>query len=256
MVCILQDDDSNEIVSEDEFEECDSDRELASWKLRAILVFILLWQFSFTVSDAAVVALLHFLYWLFHLLSVNFIKVVNGQNVTEEFPRTLKYASKLVGIDPNAFVQYTVCPKCDAVFTYELGFTLQGNQKVPNQCPYIEYPNHPHSSKRSPCNAYLMKTVKTRTGKTMVKPYKVFAYQPLKAAVTNLANRRGFVDLCEKWRERWNSVPDGVMYDIYDGRMWREFQRVCGKSFLESSFTWCFTLNVDFFQPFSHTRKC
>lgn len=77
-----------------------------------------------------------------------------------------------------------------------------------------------------------------------------------KAAVTNLANRRGFVDLCEKWRERWNSVPDGVMYDIYDGRMWREFQRVCGKSFLESSFTWCFTLNVDFFQPFSHTRKC
>ena len=63
MVCILQDDDSNEIVSEDELEECDSDREvreLASWKLRAILVFILLWQFSFTVSDAAVVALLHF----------------------------------------------------------------------------------------------------------------------------------------------------------------------------------------------------
>lgn len=47
--------------------------------------------------------------------------------MTEEFPRTLKYASKLVDIDPNAFVQYTVCSKCDAVFTYELGFTLQGN---------------------------------------------------------------------------------------------------------------------------------
>ena len=47
--------------------------------------------------------------------------------MTEEFPRTLTYASKLVDIDPNAFVQYTVCSKCDAVFTYEHGFTLQGN---------------------------------------------------------------------------------------------------------------------------------
>ena len=60
VVCILQDDDSNEIVSEDKLEECDSDRKLASCKLREILFFILLWQFSFTVSDAAVVALLHF----------------------------------------------------------------------------------------------------------------------------------------------------------------------------------------------------
>ena len=218
-------------------------------------MFILSWQFSFTVSDAAVVALLHFFYWLFHLLSVNFSKGNDRHQVTEEFPRTLKTASKLVGIDPNAFVQYIVCRKCGSIFGYEFGYTLQDNQKVPKQCPYVEYPNHPHTSKQVPCGAYLMKTVETRSGKTTVKPFKVYAYQPLKTAISNLANRRGFIDLCEMWRERWNSMPDDVMYDIYNGKVWKEFQRVHDQSFLESRFTWCFTINTDFFQPFSHTHK-
>ena len=99
-----------------------------------------------------------------------------------------------------------------------------------------------------------MKTVKTRNGKMTVKPYKVFAYQPLKTAVSRLANRKGFIDLCEKWRTRVNA-PDGVMYDIYDGQLWKDFQVVDGDPFLESKFSWSFSLNVDFFQPYSHTRK-
>ena len=227
-----------------------------SWKLRTILVLLLLWQFKFTISDAAMIAIFHFLYWVFRLLSVRFVKVVDGEQVSEEFPRTLKFANKLAGVDSDLFVKYIVCPKCSAIYTYKHGYTLQGGQKVPNRCSYVEYPNHPHSSKRLPCGALLMKTVKTRSGKKTVKPHKIFAYQPLKTAVTSLANRRGFIDLCEKWRERFNSTPDGVMYDIYDGQVWNDFLRVCGKPFLESSFSWCFTLNFDFFQPFSHTRKC
>ena len=116
-------------------------------------MFILSWQFSFTVSDAAVVALLHFFFWLFRLLSVNFSKGKDQHQVTEEFPRRLKTASKLVGVDHSAFIQYIVCRKCGSVFEYEFGYTLQGNQKVPKQCPYVEYPNHPHTSKRVPCGA-------------------------------------------------------------------------------------------------------
>ncbi|XP_065892610.1 uncharacterized protein [Dysidea avara] len=224
--------------------------ETVSWKFQAVLVFFLLWQFRFTVSDAAMIAVFQFMYWLFRMLAVRF---VNEQQVEIEFPRTLKFATKLAGIDPNAFVEYIVCPKCGAIFTYELGYTQQGSQKVPNRCPYIEYPNHPHASKRLPCGAYLMKTVKTRNGKMTVKPYKVFAYQPLKTAVSRLANRKGFIDLCEKWRTRVNA-PDGVMYDIYDGQLWKDFQVVDGDPFLESKFSWSFSLNVDFFQPYSHTQ--
>ena len=201
------------------------------------------------------VAIFHFLYWLFRLVSVKFYKTVDGEEVAEEFPRTLKHASKLAGVNSDPFTDYIVCPKCEAIFAYELGYTLEGGNKIPNRCPFVEYPNHPHSSKRQPCDAFLMKTVKTRSGKTTVKPYKVFAYQPLETAVTNLANRTGFIDLCENWRERWNPGPDGVMCDIYDGHVWKDFQKVGGLSFLESKFSWCFTLNVDFFQPFSHTRK-
>jgi len=42
--------------------------------------------------------------------------VADGEQVTEEFQRTLKFASKLVGINSGLFVEYIVCPKYGAIF--------------------------------------------------------------------------------------------------------------------------------------------
>jgi len=110
-------------------------------------------------------------------------------------------------------------------------------------------------SRHKPCGTPLMKIAKIRTGNTTVKPHKIFAYQLLETAVTNLINRKGFTDLCEQWRTRSESIPDGLLCDIYDSQIWQDFQTVNGSKLLESRFNICFTLNVDWFQPFTHTCK-
>ena len=66
-----------------------------SWKLRAILIFLLVWQFNFGISDAAVMAIVCFLYKVFTFMHVKFGE---QQPADEQFPRTLKKASQLVGI--------------------------------------------------------------------------------------------------------------------------------------------------------------
>ena len=210
-------------------EDNEDHKKPVSWKLRAILIFLLLWQFNFGISDAAVAAILCFLYKLFNIISVKFGE--QNEPHSAEFPKTLKKASQLVSIDINSFIEYIVCPKCNAVYDHEFGYTMQENQRVPVKCPNIEYPFHPHLSRRTPCGISLMKLAKTRTGKTTVKPYKVFAYQPLEKAITNLINRKGFIDVCDQWRTRSCSIPDGLLGDIYDAKMWEEFQAADGSNF-------------------------
>lgn len=44
-------------------------------------------------------------------------------------------------------------------------------------------------------------------------------------------------------------LPLTHLVDIYDGRVWSEFT---SSGFLESPFSFLLTINVDWFQPFSH----
>ena len=53
---------------EDEDGHTDTNRSI-SWKLRALLMFILMWHLCFTISDAAIVALILFLCRYFGKLS-------------------------------------------------------------------------------------------------------------------------------------------------------------------------------------------
>jgi len=153
-----------------------------------------------------------------------------------------------VGINNDAFAQYIVCPKCNAIVEYDAGYTMEGGKKVPRRCPKIHYPDHPHSSCRLPCGAYLMRLTKTRTGKTTVKPHKIYAYQPLKQAVTNLLNRERILDQFYQSNSRKESFPEGLLCDIYDGLIWKHFEEASGlNNLLASRFNIAFTLNTDWF---------
>ena len=70
----------------------------------------------------------------------------------------------MTGIDVDAFIQYIVCPACNSVFDYDFGCTVQEGNKVSNSCPHVSLPNHPHISQRQRCGEPLMKTVKGRSG--------------------------------------------------------------------------------------------
>ena len=48
-------------------------------------------------------------------------------------------------------------------------------------------------------------------------------------------------------------MPNGYLTDIYDGRLWQEWCQQ-SRSFLSVPGTLLFMLNIDWFQPFEHTR--
>ena len=125
--------------------------------------------------------------------------------MADYFPRTLKLAFKLTGINSN-YIEFTVCPCCSSTYTYNNSYVLERGLKMPKKCPYVRFPNHLHLARRVPCGNYLMKEGKGRKGSIILRPFKVFAYQSLKGAMTNLINRPGFLSLCEHWRDRHNDI--------------------------------------------------
>ena len=57
---------------------------------------------------------------------------------------------------------------------------------------------------------------------------------------------------CEVWRAR--TVPDGMLSDIYDGQVWKEFQVYQGRAFLSMPYNIGLLLNCDWFQPYKHSQ--
>lgn len=107
---------------------------------------------------------------------------------------------------------------------------------------------HPHLSVRQPCGAILLKKLKTQKGFKLV-PIKVYPYQPLSSSVTYLANKPTFLESCEMW---WTKIsPDDYLIDIYDGNVWTEYK---SNGFLRSPYCYLLTLNLDWFQPFTHVE--
>lgn len=246
-----------ELWDQDPEEVEDNETHVIPWQLRCILIFISIWQFCFIISDAAVTALIFFLSKFFKLISRNCNEGDTLQQFSNAFPKTLKGAMKLIGVSNENFTQYIVCPLCHSVYNYDFGYVIENNIRIPNCCIHVKMPNHPSAAYRQPCGVPLMKTVKGRggSGNISLKPFRVFPYQSLKDALKILISRKGFLDHCEHWRTRGAKLPAGILGDIYEGAVWRDFFVVDGVSFLQSRYNLCFTLNVDWFQPFTHTRK-
>lgn len=55
--------------------------------------------------------------------------------------------------------------------------------------------------------------------------------------------------LCEHWRSRTDCLRD-----IYDGKLWKEFQFWQGNALLATSHTYALMLNVDWFAPYKLTQ--
>ena len=65
-----------------------------------------------------------------------------------------------------------------------------------------------------------------------------------------LINRTNFLEKCDKWRQR--VTEDDLLTDIYDGRLWNDFQMYAGKEFLAHPNYLAVGLGCDWFQPYKH----
>ena len=75
-----------------------------------------------------------------------------------------------------------------------------------------------------------MRAATSRTENFTVKPYKVYTYQPLKQAISNLLSRDGMLHYFDECHKRKESSSEGLLCDIYDGQAWRDFQTADGSN--------------------------
>lgn len=210
-----------------------------------LLGFILSLQAKYYVSNKAIEFLLRFLHLFFSVLGrfSPFLKTLH-----DLFPQSLHAMYKSVKYEDN-FKKYIVCLKCSKLYTYNESIETIGRQKSSKLCNWVRYPEHPHASRRSPCQTLLLKTVIFRSGNKILYPFKTYCYKSVQSTLQDFLLRPQFYASCQHWK----SKPQSTLSEVYAGRVWNEFQTMNGLPLLAGSLTLAVTLNVDWFQPFTHT---
>lgn len=172
-----------------------------SQPLWQLTFFLLLWQSLYRVSNTALNVLLKFLSTFVRVFGAVFASN-KLQQLSSEIPHSTVAAHKLLwNTDQDDFITFVVCPSCDSIFDYNDCFITQHGKKESKLCTHVAYPNHPQMSRRRACGATLLKKVRSGRSYRLV-PIKVHPYQPLQKSLTHLVQKDGFLDACEKWRQR------------------------------------------------------
>ena len=111
---------------------------------------------------------------------------------------------------------------------------------------------HRYAHMRQACGSKLLKTVELSCGKQILYPYLTYCYLSLKQSLQHLLQRPQFVTSCERWRLNFGTTSD--MRDVYNGKIWRDFQEYDGKPFLSESLAFGLMMNVDWFNPLAITH--
>ena len=162
-------------------------------------------------------------------------------------PLTLASALKTLGIYDN-FTQFCVCSKCHSLYNIADCIENVGGSSSSKKCRFVQFPNHCQKRFRTPCGQLLMKEVKQSSGKTTLVPNKVFCYRSVIQSLADRLRMSKFLDLLNYGHEHRSA--DGVLTDIFDGKLWKEFQSTFGGNKNNPSLG--FMLNVDWFNPFKH----
>ena len=206
--------------------------------------FLIAWKFIFCISDSAISILLAFIKKL--LLFIN----DDTRKLSNIMPNS--YASLLKSVvsqSKNDIIQYVVCTKCDSIYDYQSCSSVQFGIKESKNSKFVSFPNHPQMSRRKPCGVPVMKEVKC-SSKVEIVPHKVYPYHPIKVAITCLVSTPGFLDRCDHWRKRSETIPHGTLANVYDGAIWKEFNSTRYNNFLQYPDSLLLSLNFNIFQPF------
>ena len=209
--------------------------------IRLCSIFVGQWQGRNNITDTATVELLKFLKTLFSKLQ--------EEDIAQRFPDTLEKFDRFLGINGQNFTRFVVCPECFSLYSYDDCWCLIEGERFSKKCPYVPYPNHTQRFRRGRCGATLLKTEKSETGKTVLTPASVYLYKSPKETLQTMVMRPLYEEMCNHWRNG-RTVEADLMSDIYDGRIWKEFED-CG--FFREPTSYGMVLNVDWFAPFKHS---
>ena len=209
-----------------------------------------MWQALFRVSDTGMNILLLFLAKFLSLVGA--VTKLNINGFIDQLPQTITTARKLIGNVVDNFSRYASCPKCHSIYPlHTCSITSSDRTKRSRHCSHVEYPDHPHATRRRPCNTPLMKVVRTSAGTTTLQARQLYCYRSLIESLRNFMKRPNFVTKCEAWRKR--VIVNETLNDVYDGRVWNDFMNPNGIAFLSLPYNLALSMNIDWFQPFKHS---
>ena len=161
------------------------------------------------------------------------------------FPQSLYRLKRYVGVNNLSAIKFVVCRKCVSIYHYKN--CISGCSSKTRSC--IKFPNHRYRIHRQQCGTLLLKSVELSTGRKILYPYLTYCYLGLQWAMQQFLLNPDFVTLSEQCRLR--ESHDNVLCDIYDGKIWSDFQTVHGQSlnFLSEPLTFGMMINVDWFLP-------
>ena len=74
-------------------------------------------------------------------------------------------------------------------------------------------------------------------------PRRLYCYKGVVDSIQQMLLRPGFLQSCEKWRERCD--PENGIEDVYDGRIWKEFIIHENQPFLSVPFNFALSLSFN-----------
>ena len=147
---------------------------------------------------------------------INFAKII---------PETLYMIRKNLGLQKDSFIKNAVCLKCKTLYNFDECVCQRPNGEVVSaKCSHVSYPRHPYQARRRPCGSVLMKTMRSRAGKTFLYPKQVYCFTKVTDSLQDLINEPNFMENCEKWRNCSTQLPNNVLGDCFEGRV-----SVCGQ---------------------------
>ena len=232
----------------DGVEQTESQYSSISTISKLMCVFLMLWASFYGISATALNHLIQFFHYVLSAIAPYSPAVAD---VAAAFPTSLYMLKKHFKLKGDPFDKYVICQNCGSLYQFKecLNTTISG-KIFPKVCSHVAFRNHPHLSGRTPCGHNLLKEVITLSGKKYY-PLKSYCYYPLVRSLTNVLNRADLLEQCEHWRSR--NIPNNVLADVYDGKVWREFLNYKGKEFLSKKYNLGLMMNCDWFQPFDHS---
>jgi hypothetical protein len=222
--------------------------QVANSIIQWLLYFLLIWQAVCHVSDNGLAWLLRFL--------LQFLKVLNihltGELLTEliaMFPTSLYMVRQILVLDHDNFTKYVVCPKCTACYEYSECVHDVDGRHVVKRCSSKHYLH----GKIIICNGQLVKRVVLKNHVVKYYPIYYYCYSSLLNSLEKLLEKPGCPEKCEEWRKR-GQVNSEQMTDIFDGQLWKDFQKYNSSDFLNAPRNYGLMLNFDFFQPMKHRK--
>lgn len=187
--------------------------ESAQALLRWVIGFLFVLQSKYHSPNSAINLLIKFMFALFCILSriSPFVCILQ-----KSFPPSFHVMRKSFA-EECLFSKYPVCPKCHKIYeSCDSCVEMIGTRKASKYCNHIQFPEHPHQSRRTECKALLLKSVQFRSGRKVLYTFKFYCYNGIKSTLQKLLMCPNVFSNCQLWRSR---PVNNLLSDLYGGQI-------------------------------------